>query len=434
MFKLIIKNLWSRRKRNGWLLAELVIVTIVAWVIIDPLVMAMVVKMTPYGYDVDRLVDITVNAYNQGMPGYDASQSDEASMADNAVRILERLKNNQQIERISRKSYNGIGGTSWASNSFKVDSVYIGARTISYVSGEDFFTTYGIKPLPGSPSAEELSNLSHPSQRGCIITESFAKLMFPSVANPIGHYLNENLEDFEPSEWDFKVTGVVEDVRPDPFQSVALALFTPNSPIELDRRGGYIVRLKPGVDARNFARDLLENHKDEFKVGNYYLADAKAQEEILDNTCYSTGWINTIRLRVMLAVFFFVNLCLGVVGTFVLQTRKRSEDAGVMRSFGATASYVMRIMLGEGWVLTTVAWIAGCLLYLQYALGEGLAHPHKIVDYYNYDPSWTSDFGIHFAVVSLVVYVILLIVVSIGISIPARRISRVKPVDALRDE
>ena len=53
MFKLIIKNLWSRRKRNGWLLAELMLVTVVAWVIIDPLVMAVVVKTTPYGYDTD---------------------------------------------------------------------------------------------------------------------------------------------------------------------------------------------------------------------------------------------------------------------------------------------------------------------------------------------------------------------------------------------
>ncbi|WP_304477119.1 FtsX-like permease family protein, partial [uncultured Muribaculum sp.] len=108
--------------------------------------------------------------------------------------------------------------------------------------------------------------------------------------------------------------------------------------------------------------------------------------------------------------------------------------AGVMRSFGATPSYIVRMMLGEGWMLTTVAWVVGCFLYLQYALAEGLAHTHNTADYYDYDPSWTSNFGIHFTVVSLVVYVMLLIVVTIGISIPASRISRVKPVDALRDE
>ena len=38
MLKLIFKTLWSRRRRNGWLLAELIVVCIVSWVIFDPVV------------------------------------------------------------------------------------------------------------------------------------------------------------------------------------------------------------------------------------------------------------------------------------------------------------------------------------------------------------------------------------------------------------
>ena len=153
MFKLIIKNLWSRRKRNGWLLAELILVTVVAWVIIDPLVMAVVVKTTPYGYDTDRLVDISMGSYSYGMSGYDESQTDSASLAENAMRIYNRLKSNPQIESVTRKTYNGLGGTSYSSNSFKVDTVYIMSRTISFTRGDNYFTTHGIKSLPGSPSA-----------------------------------------------------------------------------------------------------------------------------------------------------------------------------------------------------------------------------------------------------------------------------------------
>ena len=110
MFKLIIKNLWSRRKRNGWLLAELILVTVVAWVIIDPLVMAVVVKTTPYGYDTDRLVDISMDSYSYGMSGYDESQTDSASLAENAMRIYNRLKSYPQIESVTRKTYTGLGG------------------------------------------------------------------------------------------------------------------------------------------------------------------------------------------------------------------------------------------------------------------------------------------------------------------------------------
>ena len=35
MWKLILNNLWSRRKRNGWLMAELILVSVVTFIIID---------------------------------------------------------------------------------------------------------------------------------------------------------------------------------------------------------------------------------------------------------------------------------------------------------------------------------------------------------------------------------------------------------------
>ena len=74
-----------------------------------------------------------------------------------------------------------------------------------------------------------------------------------------------------------------------------------------------------------------------------------------------------------MAAFFLVNLCLGVIGTFWLQTRTRREEVGVMLSFGATRSDIVRLLMGEGTVLTVVASLTGFLLYLQYALKEGLA-------------------------------------------------------------
>ena len=51
MWKLILKNLWSRRKRNGWLMAELVLVSVVTFVIIDPIVVLNHYLNQPKGYD-----------------------------------------------------------------------------------------------------------------------------------------------------------------------------------------------------------------------------------------------------------------------------------------------------------------------------------------------------------------------------------------------
>ena len=38
MFRLMLKTLWARRKRNGWLLAELILVALLSWAIFDPVI------------------------------------------------------------------------------------------------------------------------------------------------------------------------------------------------------------------------------------------------------------------------------------------------------------------------------------------------------------------------------------------------------------
>ena len=121
------------------------------------------------------------------------------------------------------------------------------------------------------------------------------------------------------------------------------------------------------------------------------------------------------------------------MGTFWLQTRTRREEVGVMLSFGATPGRIVRQLLGEGAVLTTLGTLVGCFIYLQYAISEGLAKGvsdwmGKVQTY------WTDSFGLHFLIVSLIVYAILLAVVSVGVYIPARKISRIPPTEALRDE
>lgn len=60
MISLLIKNLWHRRAANIWLFVELVVVTVVTWVIIDPVVVRVPDRMLPLGYDEDRLFYISL--------------------------------------------------------------------------------------------------------------------------------------------------------------------------------------------------------------------------------------------------------------------------------------------------------------------------------------------------------------------------------------
>ena len=137
-------------------------------------------------------------------------------------------------------------------------------------------------------------------------------------------------------------------------------------------------------------------------------------------------------LAVTTALFFLINLCLGVIGTFWMQTKRRTEESGIMRAFGATRGRIMGMFLAEGFILTTASMFITCVLYLNYVktgLGE------LCISYSPQpDTTWVADKPLHFLIISGIVYLVILIVVSIGITIPAWNICRTKPVEALREE
>ena len=173
----------------------------------------------------------------------------------------------------------------------------------------------------------------------------------------------------------------------------------------------------------------------ELIAGNWFAQSVNTYKDQLANYEYTNGVTNQIRLNIAYAIFFMVNLCLGIIGTFWLQTRKRIEEAGVMRSFGATKGDIVRMLLGEGVVLTIVSSFIGFFGYFQYAVSEGLyvsQWNEESLKYFQHN--WIHDFGLHFVGVAGITLLILIIVVCIGIYIPARNISLVNPVDALRDE
>ena len=64
--------------------------------------------------------------------------------------------------------------------------------------------------------------------------------------------------------------------------------------------------------------------------------------------------------------------------------------------------------MGEAAILASFAWLVGCLIYLQYGLAEGNWYEQGYVV-----PSlWINNFWLHYIVVSLIVYIIIIVVFS----------------------
>ena len=431
MWKLILKNLWSRRRRNGWLLAELILVAILSWYIFDPVMVVTYERHLPLGYDADRLCMVSVGMLPQEAPGYEPQAADSASLMQTYLNLVDRARQHPDVEQatpVLSFVYPGAMGNGTSSFIAEGDSVAHTALFIEFLPHTHFFETYGFQSGKGSMSAAQLSDLDNGDYY--IMTEDLLEGMFRThiYRNQRCWKVNGTDTCYTAVKGTVKSCKYLSDKRPVPI--VFMPLQNPDIRSSLDNMR-IVVRLKEGVRMERFLHDFRPWMLRQLRIGNLYARELQSYDEINAAREFSDSTV-LYRRNLSIALFFLVNLCLGVIGTFWMQTRTRREEVGVMLSYGATPRRIRLMLLGEGTVLTTLATFIGCFIYLQYAFSEGLNKGNSWMP--AVIPSWVDNFGLHFFLISLAVYVVLLLVVWAGIYIPARRISAISPTEALRDE
>ena len=437
--KLIFKNLMAQRRRNIWLFLEMIVVAVVTWVVIDPVMVLLSVGSWSKGYEQDRLVYMELGLIKPRSPRYSAEAADSAEMVKSFDVIVDRMKNMPDVESVTPVGAGLRIDGGWSSN---MGLNYVGdegdtLRTFVYLYGRpigrDYFTTYGMRPVAGSPSAAELSSMPM-GDKDIIITESLARQMFGERDSYIGLCTADNFDDG--TGVGRRIVGVIEDVRPWQSKGVSRVLWR-NEDFDINdspETSALAIRLSDSVTPQEWINKHGSDARAGSYAGNLYIKYIDTYASIAATTWQDRSATSEKRLKIVLLVFFLVNLALGVAGTFYLQTRQRSHDAGIMKSFGATRGNVFRSLVGEAMLITVAGWLIGCLLYVHYGMKEGLSVGIDWNNSYLPDGCWIVNFWEHFGIVSAAVLVVLAVIVLIGVSLPARRIARVNPVDAIRDE
>lgn len=428
MLNLILKNLWARRRRNGWLLAELIVVSIVTWAILDPVIVVTYDRSIPLGYDADRLCLITLSNLKPQAPGYDEQAEDSAVVMStylNLVRLAGDYPGVESATPVVGFCYPNSIGNGTTTLFAEGDSLPVAVMLMSFLPHTRFFETYGFRPGQGLTPAQ-LSDKDY-TESDIILTENIAEKFF-HTKNAAGRRCMRYDSTF------LSVTGMVGTFKASSDWRPNAVCFQPMISIDMDDIADdarILLRLKEGVSTKRFLHDFQPWMVKELRGGNLFARDVRSYEKLIADR-EATGTTSLYRRNLAMAAFFLINLCLGVIGTFWLQTRTRRGEVGVMLSFGSTPGRIVKMLMGEGAVLTFVSTLTGCLLYLQYALKEGLevgTNGGQVIDDY-----WVMNFTQHFLIVSCIVFFILLVVVLVGIYIPARKISRIPPTEALRDE
>ena len=437
----ILKNIWNHRRTNAWIFIELVLIAIISWVIIDPVAVGLSDLNMPNGYDNDHMLVVDMVSYPKAAPSYDSTAVTPERRYADICNLMMKLRNHPDISHVTINLHNSMigGGTRtavcpWTGN-LAADTLRKMSFEFYYFKGTDFFQTYGIESVEGSPSVEELSDRYVPMWQEAVVTKTFADLYWPGE-NPMGKHLMEGINQATGDTVFSTVVGVVGDVRHVPVSRSYTQVFRTCDDAWLKEHAGssfyLIARAREDKDIREIKDEITGWARKELKAGNYHMRTVRTYDELIERTARIYGATCQLRLSYLLAGFFLMNLILGVIGTFWLQTRKRIPEMGIRRAFGAVRGSLVRMLLAENLLLATAGCLIGFLLYWQYAIHNGLAFGDEVNLEQNVVDNWIGSFGEHFMVVSLIVYGLIAVCVIVGTLIPAVAVSRVQIVDAIR--
>lgn len=418
MIRLALKNIWARKKRSGWLLAELVAVAIILCHLMDPLIVQTYVNSLPDGYDPENLYRVAFQEYSDVSIRYDKDAAEDEVREKNMWYIRDRVARYPGVESATFQ----VGNTTPGSLSYSVsavwwtDSLKVPVFCIGFVPKSDYFTTFRYQTVAGA-SPQQLDRMELKG-REHILTETYM---------PDGPIFGRTLKD---------LLGISEEPVVATLLPVKINMNIPPQQVQFEKMNArdaqaVVFRLRDDIDPDKFLADFREWADKELQQGNYYVSRVDPYQNFVK---YSTTYVEQDCLQKMiLASFFLFCIFFGVSGTFWMQTRSRCEEIGILKSFGATSGRILRLFLFEGLGLVTVAVLLGCVIYLQYALKSGLYMPQNLCcsPYVHY---WFESFKEHFLIVSGVVWLLMVLIVSFGIYVPMRGISRIAPTEALHEE
>tara|TARA_Y100000385_G_scaffold4012_1_gene4353 strand:- start:4 stop:1245 length:1242 start_codon:yes stop_codon:yes gene_type:complete len=255
-----------------------------------------------------------------------------------------------------------------------------------------------------------------------VISEDIYKQLFNKNENPIGRYIQVN-------SMNFTVIGVFQNENVDmgPSSDIHIPFTTFQQIYNLgDRIGWMVVTGKPENDIKQIEEDiklLLRNlnkihPRDKRALGSFNLGKEFAK---------ITGF-----LKGMQFLTWFVGIATLIAGVFaignilLITVKERTKEIGIRRALGATPFEIKRQIVVEAVFLTLLSGVLGIisggwiLIVIDKVWGQG-------------DDAILVNASVSIAVVFVALALLVLLGTLIGL-IPAFKATRVKPIEALREE
>jgi putative ABC transport system permease protein len=346
-----------------------------------------------------------------GLVGYDETRT-RATYGD----VLERVR---RLPGIASASFASSAAFGDFQTSARVRAVAADApiEAVSDVIGARYFETLETRMLRGREftASEEQSQLEKTNATPAVVNARLARMLFKD-ADPLGRSLLAQWRAGEPFH-SYVVVGVAPDLRQELFEEGP----RPHVYVPFGARFATLMTLHARTTPGASDADMLAAIRRQLNAvdGQVPILSAKTMTAQRDTSL--DVW--AVRAAASLFIAFgALALLLAVVGVYGLKAydvSRRTREIGIRMALGATSRGIQSMLLRENGRTTAVALVVGVLI----AVGIGKLASGYLLNVSAFDP-----------MVLLVAAAVLTAAALLACYVPARRATRIVPLDALRSE
>lgn len=409
-----IRNEW---RANLWLAAELLIVSVVLWIVVGMLYDKVGTYLEPRGFNTEHCYRIMLGELTDKSAGYQpyASQSERAA---DIRELLNRLSHRPEVEAasLSQNSYPYNGSNSGIQVSH--DTLYTpqASYCVRRLVTPDFVRVFRYEGTRGE-TPEQLAQML---ERGELLASDnlYQENHHLSLTSLIGKqfYLGDDTTK------SYKLGASLIPVRYDdyiPANRSLTMVYDLNRCDEgfLDSYIECCVRVREDQD-HDFITRLKADSEKQFRVGNIYIAEVYSFTDL--RRVFLRSDTNQLRNYLTGCSFLLLNIFLGLLGTFWFRTLQRRGEIALHMVHGATRRQVFGRLVAEGVLILTIVTL-----------------PALVTDFLlaYFEVGLSLELGLDMlAICALITYLLILSMMFIGIGIPARKAMNIQPAEALHDE
>lgn len=420
MIKHILKQIWTLRRQNSWIIIELIAVFFCLLTFCDLFLIRAKTYFESPGYDTEETFVLALKQLEPIAPGYVSPEENTQTSFDELSTLISRIEMHPDIEYLSL-SYHAlpysVGGV-WSS--LQMDSI-LSSNLRHRVVSTAYFDVFRIRTADNKPMHFESEG-----PRQVVLTKDLAEHFYGSAQQAIGKevqsYRGQTYEDA------YQIIGVSTLYKRKEFNPYEKSFFEILTKPHLNEwlqvnpvtRINICVRVRPG-SAKHFEENFIMDMGEQLRVNNLYVSSVISSQKLYDEVVGKQIQVELLPM-IYVTIFVLITVFLGIFGTFWLRTRQRRTEIGIRMAMGANKQVIKATMILEGICLMVIAILPALLTYLN-LLGM------EVLDVWRL-PVSISRVLIVFCSALLLTS---LIIVS-GTLWPAGRAASIQPVDALRDE